>query len=164
MNIKRSSLLKNESGAALVIALIMMIVLTLIGLASIFSSTFEMRLSGNKKGSTEAFYTADSGIEILKVNAENFNPNNGSPYDPFTDPTNIDINPTVAEHVQATITYYASEQGAPRGVGVSATNFEFEHFLTESTGNDQTNLNPVPSRCTLQEQVVRLVPTLQGGY
>ncbi len=89
MNIKNSSILKNQSGAALVIALIMMIVLTLIGLASIFTSTFEIKISGNKRGSTDAFYSADSGVQVVMARVENFNINAYNPtthqYNPFTD-------------------------------------------------------------------------------
>jgi hypothetical protein len=156
---------RNESGAALVIALIMMIVLTLIGLASIFTSTFEIKISGNKRGSTNAFYGADSGIQVLVSRVENFNPTlyNATTlqYNPFTDVNNININPTNA---QATMTYQVTQQGAPRGYGFSALNFEFEHFLVASTGRDQTDSNLIKSTSTVQEKVVRLVPTLQGGY
>jgi len=72
MAMKLKSTLKNQSGAALVIALIMMIVLTLIGLASTFTSTFEIRLSGNKRGSTDAFYAADGGVQATLANPSNF--------------------------------------------------------------------------------------------
>lgn len=58
MNVKTK--LENQSGVALVIALIMIIVLTLIGLASIFTSTFEISLSGNKRTATDAFYLAET--------------------------------------------------------------------------------------------------------
>ena len=74
MAIKLDHTLKNQSGAALVIALIMMIVLTLIGLASTFTSTFEIRLSGNKRGSTDAFYAAEGGIQATLANSANFTP------------------------------------------------------------------------------------------
>lgn len=72
MNVKNK--LKDESGVALVIALIMIIVLTLIGLASIFTSTFEISLSGNKRTSTDAFYLAETrsntaAIMINEINA-----------------------------------------------------------------------------------------------
>jgi hypothetical protein len=157
---------RSQSGAALVIALIMMIVLTLIGLASIFTSTFEIKISGNKKGSTNAFYGADSGVQVLVSRVENFNPTLYSAptyqYNPFsTDVNNININYTNA---QATMTYQVTQQGAPRGYGFSALNFEFEHFLVASTGKDQTDSNLIKSTSTIQEKVVRLVPTLQGGY
>ena len=156
---------RNQSGAALVIALVMMIVLTLIGLASIFSSTFEMKISGNKKCSTDAFYAADSGVQVLVANLNNFNPSaRAYPYNnPFTDPTNVNPNPTSATAtITATITYDTAQQGAPRGYGFSAMNFEFEHFLVSSTG--QTCANPIPSTTRVQEKVVRLIPTQQGGY
>jgi Tfp pilus assembly protein PilX len=159
MNAKKSSILKNQSGAALVIALVMMIVLTLIGLASVFSSTFEMKISGNKRCSTDSFYAADSGVQVVEARVDNFNMNlyiTGT-YNPFTDINNI--NPTNA---QVTITHDATQQGAPRGYGFSATNFEFEHFQIGSTG--QTCANPIPSTTTIQEKLVRLVPTQQGGY
>jgi hypothetical protein len=151
---------RNQSGAALVIALIMMIVLTLIGLASIFTSTFEMKISGNKKGSTNAFYRADGGIQVVTARPENFSTSTHTyPYDPFTDAANNNIT-----NAAANITYYSSMLGAPRGVGVSATNFEFQHFLVTAAANDLTDVSLNPSKSTVQEKVVRLVPTQQGGY
>lgn len=63
------SRLKDQAGAALVIALIMIVVLTLIGLASTFTSTFEISLSGNKRLSTDAFY--DSETVRSATSAEN---------------------------------------------------------------------------------------------
>jgi len=156
---KRRTILKNQSGAALVIALIMMVVLTMIGLGSIFTSTFDMKLSGNKRCSTDAFYAADSGVQVVEARIENFNINQYSTgtYNPFTDTNNI--NPTNA---QVTVTHDTTQEGAPRGYGFSATNFEFEHFLIASIG--QTCANPIPSTTTINEKLVRLVPTQQGGY
>lgn len=55
--------LEEQSGAALIIALIMIVVLTLIGLASTFNSTYEIKLSGNKRASTDAFYITDSRLK-----------------------------------------------------------------------------------------------------
>ncbi len=151
----------NESGVALVVALLMMVVLTLIGLASVFTSAFELRLSGNKRGSTDAFYAADGGIQATMARIENFNLGNfpGDTYDPFTDPQNS--NPTNAT---VSISHSTTQTGAPRGCGFSATNFEFEHYMIQSIGQDQIELNPLRSTNTLEEKVVRLVPTLQGGY
>ena len=154
---------EDQSGAALVIALIMMIVLTLIGLASTFSSTFEMKLSGNKRGSTDAFFAADSGVQVILANIQNFDlPERyaDDKYDPFTDSKNPNPNPMNAK---ATITHQSDHKGAPRGSGYSATQFGFEHYLIQSTGQDQTDVGPAKSTCMVEEKVVRLVPTLQGG-
>ena len=98
MSSKAHFILKDQSGVALVIALIMIVVLTLIGLASTYTSTFEMKLSGNKRGTTDAFYPADSGIQVVVANIENFSLpgkyNSDNKDDPFTDPGNP--NPTKA--------------------------------------------------------------------
>ena len=74
MAIKLNHIRKSQSGLALVVALIMMIVLTLIGLASTFTSTFEIKLSGNKRASTDAFYAAEGGVQATLANSGNFTP------------------------------------------------------------------------------------------
>ena len=157
MNIKNNSILKNQSGAALVIALIMMIVWTLIGLASIFNSTFEIKLSGNKRGSTDAFYGADSGVQVIMARVENFNINlySTGTYNPFTDANNV--NPTNAE---VTITHDTTQEGAPRGSGMG-THVDFIHFLITSTGQDQVDSGSNKSTCTIGQKVVRLVPAAE---
>ncbi len=154
--------LKDRSGAALVIALIMLIILTLMGLAATFTSTFEVMLSGNKRGATDAFYSADSGIQVVVANLENFDlPGKyvNNQYNPFSDSNNP--NPTRAN---VTITYFPGRSDAPRGSGFSATgNFEFAHYLIDSTGEDQLEQNPMKANCEIQQKVVRLIPTLSGG-
>jgi Tfp pilus assembly protein PilX len=60
----RNNILNNEKGVALVIALIMLIVLTLIGLSSIGTSIFETKISGYERFATNAFYAAEGGLEI----------------------------------------------------------------------------------------------------
>jgi Tfp pilus assembly protein PilX len=157
-----SSILRNQSGVALVIALIMMIVLTVIGLASTFTSSLEIKLSGNKRGATDAFYAADSGVQVAVARIDNFNmPGKyvNNKYNPFTD--NNNPNPTNAI---VSISFNPDQQGAPRGTGISAISFEFNHYMIESTGRDQIEVSPFRSQCTIQEKVVRLIPTLQGGY
>ena len=160
---KTKEILKNQSGAALVIALIMIIVMTLIVLAASFTSNFEIKLAGNKRGSTDAFYAADSGVQAVMANLNNFDlPGKyvGNKYDPFTvtDTTSPDYNPNPTK-AQVQINYDGTQSGAPRGLGFSATgNYEFVHYLIESTGQDQIELSPIKSTCTVQEKVVRLVP------
>jgi hypothetical protein len=154
---------RDQSGAALAITLIMIIVLTLICLAASFTSIFEIRLSGNKRGSTDAFFAADTGVQVVMASADNFSlpgqydaagTYHYSQNHSMPNPTNADI-----------IIYHNSMQsGAPKGLGFSATgNFEFMHYLIESTGKDQIESNPLKSTSVVQEKVVRLVPTLQGG-
>jgi hypothetical protein len=153
---------KDQSGVALVMALIMIVILTLIGLASTYTSTFEMKLSGNKRGTTDAFYAADSGVQVIVANVDNFSlPGKyvDNKYDPFTDPGNP--NPT---HAEVIIQFDTTQEGSPRGSGFSAISFEFRHFVIDSKGQDQLDLSLVKSAAEIEQKVVRLVPTLQGGY
>ncbi|MBW2075601.1 MAG: pilus assembly PilX N-terminal domain-containing protein [Deltaproteobacteria bacterium] len=55
--------LNNERGMALVIALVLLCVLTIIGVAAINTSTVEILISGAEKETGEAFYAADGGIQ-----------------------------------------------------------------------------------------------------
>jgi hypothetical protein len=169
MKTKTVDILKNQSGAALVIALILLIVITLISLASSFTSIFEIKLAGNKRGSTDAFFAADSGIHVVVADISNFDlPGKydvGNKYLYSKDPAVLadldNMNPTKAD---ITIYYDSTQAGPPRGLGFSATgNYEFMHYTIESTGKDQMDLNLLKSTCTLQQKVVRLVPTQQGG-
>jgi len=140
---KADKILRDQSGAALVMALMMMVVLTLIGISSTLTSTFESRLSGGKRGSSNAFYASDSGIQVTVANVANFDLLEkyvDNKYDPFKDPNNP--NPTNAKVLI----------------------LDFEYFLIESTGEDQSDLAPLRQTCMIEEKVVRLVPTLQGGY
>ena len=159
---KTKPLLKDQSGTILVIGLLMMVMLTLIGLSAILTSTFELRLSGNKRGSTDAFYAADSGVQSVMANIENFNLSGKyaiNPYDPFTDPNNP--NPTRAS---VAMTHVTDQQGSPRGLGFSAINFDFDYYRHQfhRTGSDRDESREATS--VLEQKVVRLVPTLQGGY
>ena len=157
---KTTNILSNENGAALVIALLMMIMLTLVGLGSIFTSTFEVKLSGNKRGTTNAFYAADSGVQVIMANLDNFSmPGKyvDNKYDPFTDPANP--NPTQAEVV---ITHIPDQHGAPRGSGFGL-DVDILYYVIKSTGQDQIEFSPVKSACTVEQKVFRVVPKPESG-
>jgi type II secretory pathway component PulK len=68
----KKKILREESGYSLVVALMMILVLSVIGLAAAFNSNLEIRLSGNKRGATNAFYTADGGAQSVLADLANF--------------------------------------------------------------------------------------------
>ena len=156
MAIKANIILRTQSGAALVVALIMIIVITLLALASSYTSIFEIKLSGNKRGSTDAFYASDSGVSEITTNIANFNLNSydaqTNTYIPFSDSTNTTPNPTNA---QVNITYMRAQSGPPRGMGFSAINLGYAYYQIQSVGKDQANSG---STATIQEELVRLLP------
>jgi len=173
--LKESKLiLGNQSGAALVVALLMIVILSLIGIASSSNSTFEIRLSGNKRGATNAFYSADAGLKSVMGNIANFD----CPEDPPTQPAEIvsevilgkrtavsGINFTLPAgfvfSAQPTVIVYRTNQTrVPRGIGTSAVKFEYNNYIVDSTGVDQlVGITVAGSNCEIREKIVRLLPT-----
>ena len=60
----RRNTLRNQRGIALIVALMILLVLTLIGISAITTTTFENRISGNERAGNNAFYAAEAGIEV----------------------------------------------------------------------------------------------------
>ena len=61
---KTLSVLRNEEGSALVVALLVLACLILIGIAATTTTTTDMEIAGNQKFHKMAFYEADAGTEV----------------------------------------------------------------------------------------------------
>jgi hypothetical protein len=57
------NILRNKKGVALIIALIMLLILTFIGISAISTTTFETNISGNERVGTVAFYASEAIIQ-----------------------------------------------------------------------------------------------------
>jgi hypothetical protein len=57
-------ILKNKNGVALVIALIMLLILTFIGISAISTTNFETNITGNERVGTDAFYASEAVFQI----------------------------------------------------------------------------------------------------
>jgi hypothetical protein len=57
-------ILSNKNGVALVIALIMLLILTFIGISAISTTTFETNIAGNERVGTNAFYASEAVFQI----------------------------------------------------------------------------------------------------
>lgn len=60
----KNSLLKNQKGVAFVVALLMLLLLTFLGMSSISSTVFEAKISGNERFGSAAFYATSAGVEV----------------------------------------------------------------------------------------------------
>lgn len=71
----KKNILREKRGVALIIALLMLLVLTLIGISSINTTTFETSISGNERVRADAFYAAEAGIQVaINQIPDNTNP------------------------------------------------------------------------------------------
>jgi Tfp pilus assembly protein PilX len=66
MTTLKPHILCNQNGVALVIALVMLLVLTLIGVSSVSMSSYESNIAGNERVYNTAFYAADGGLENFR--------------------------------------------------------------------------------------------------
>lgn len=60
---KERWIIGREEGSVLIIALIMLVMLTLLGVSATTTSNIEMRIADNERNYQRAFYVADAGIE-----------------------------------------------------------------------------------------------------
>ncbi|MHB8482861.1 MAG: pilus assembly PilX family protein [Nitrospiria bacterium] len=65
MKINQKNLVNNEKGMALVLAMVMLVLMTLIGFAAVNTSTTEVSLSGNYRLSADSFYVSEGGINFV---------------------------------------------------------------------------------------------------
>jgi Na+-transporting methylmalonyl-CoA/oxaloacetate decarboxylase gamma subunit len=56
--------LKRENGVVIIIALLMLLVLTLIGISAISTTTFDTNISGNERLGADAFYASEAGVQV----------------------------------------------------------------------------------------------------
>jgi hypothetical protein len=64
---------ENDKGMALVIALVILLVLTLIGINAITTTTYEASISGNERVGTDAFYASEAGVQMGLLRLPNTN-------------------------------------------------------------------------------------------
>lgn len=104
MKLKMNKLMikgNNEEGFVLIIALMIMVVLTVIGIAATFNTTTELQIAGNDRIHKETFYDADGGTEfateVLEQNIACLDfAQNGSGSQSFDGSTNIAIDGHIA--------------------------------------------------------------------
>jgi hypothetical protein len=56
--------MRSEKGFILVVALLLLLVITLLGISSISSSVLETNISGNDRVGADAFYAAEAGVQV----------------------------------------------------------------------------------------------------
>ena len=63
MSSYRASFIKNERGSVLIVGLLVVLVLSLLGLAAMMTTATELKMSGNDRDAKRVFYLAEAGLE-----------------------------------------------------------------------------------------------------
>jgi Tfp pilus assembly protein PilX len=125
------SVLKDNRGAALVVAVLIMAVLMLIGAAALITSSIEIKISGNEKNSREAFYAAEAAWPTALIWLDNQSAPFMGNEDDNTDDPRIVSNVAVGANQFSYELNYQTQQYIP---GYS-TDYKGFYYDVECTGN-----------------------------
>jgi len=118
-----------QRGAALVVGLLLLLVLTILAISGMTTATLELRMVGNYQYEERAFQSAETGVERAIV---------GGIYN--TNVPTVVAEAPVAEGSEDTVEYtvtFDEERGVtsvPGGGYSLGTGFEAYHFVVDSTG------------------------------
>ena len=62
---KRVPILRDQQGVSLVIALLILLLLTILGISAISTTTYETNIAGNERLYNDAFYSAEAGVDYF---------------------------------------------------------------------------------------------------
>jgi Tfp pilus assembly protein PilX len=135
MNVIKTSLrvscLNSERGAALLIAVLILLILTVIGVYAVTTSTLDTKITGFHKWHVEAFYAADAGLNYALADY---------PYGSLASGSWTHANLANQPNFNVTATYLC-ETPPPVGSGTGArAGFKAHHFRTDSVGSDSAGI------------------------
>jgi hypothetical protein len=134
MNAMKTSIraldLTSERGAALLIAVLILLILTVLGVYAVTTSTLETKITGFHKWHVEAFYAADAGLNyaVAQYSYGTLISGTGTPY--------TQSNP------QFTVTpTYLGSTPPPVGSGTGTrAGFKAHYYRTVSVGSDSVGI------------------------
>jgi hypothetical protein len=125
-------LLKNQKGAVLVIAIIMLLILSIVGIYAMGSSILEVKISGQKKFYDAAFNDADGGVRYVQA----LNPFGGITSDNGPD-NPVAYNSPNSDFNFTTNVSYLGNSPPPAGSGTGQrAGFKAHYHRVVSTGRD----------------------------
>ena len=147
---KEKCLLENKKGSASVIALILLALLTLLGIAVTTTSSIEVQIAGNELRQKLAFFSAEAakgwviwnpdlyGSENIAPGTSHYFPNNTDPYVPDTSglptPEVLNSNQSFNGSVE-----YGSSGDTPRGSGYEADTYQAHSYIMTCNGHSSNN-------------------------
>ncbi len=138
--LRNSSSQASQRGAALVIGLILLMVLTLLAVSSMNTSSLELQMAGNTQFSQNAFQAAETGIETaMRSGVYNTNVVNNVPATLVPSTTTDRYQTRTAFDANTGVTPVPSG-GFSLGTG---TGFQAYHFDIQSTGTSSRQASAV---------------------
>src|SRR3972149_9425026 len=149
----------NEKGVALVMAMVMIVLLSILGAMSLSTSTIEIGISGNYRNSMEALYAAERAVEYAETSGTIYSAIGTGSVDLnlAPHPANISIttngresklDDTATNNVQ-----FLSSGALPPGSGSDPDLFGANYYLISATGS-----GPNSVIYKIEAQIARVTP------
>ena len=126
-----------QSGAVLIVAMILLVVLTLLGVTAMNTTSLQERISSNTQEAVHAFHAAETGLN--QAFADNLAFDITSTYTGGATPATF----AGAADSAAYLPTFLGFSPPPPGSLYSATSFQAAHFNFRATGISETNLSTV---------------------
>jgi hypothetical protein len=145
--------LKNEKGVALILALVMLAVMSILGAMALSTSTSDLAISGNYRATQQAFYSADRAVEYAMTNGAIYSAigTGEVPLDQYNSDLTVDghgLQTGAGNEVQ-----YLTRGPLPLGTGSDPTYFESRYYIISVTGSGPGNAS-----ARIENQIARIVP------
>ncbi len=150
MNLSSFSLQKKQHGAALVTALVMLTILTLLALTSMNTNTLEEKMAANSQEVNRAFQTAETGLALALTDDDAFNTintvdDNGTPFNSDDDiyTFNQEDNAVGSYSAATQFSAWFRQKTTPKRGSGWDTSMAFYHFDLVSRGATQSGASTV---------------------
>ncbi len=126
----KQSSLKSQTGAALIVALILLVALTLLGIASMNTASLDLIMAGNEQYRSRSFVTAEAGVEAALA---------GGTFDTSTDSSGSGTAGSDSYAYQITRPNGGALEDPPPGYSTAegSTTFKTVYFRITSNGTSQ---------------------------
>ena len=133
---------RQQNGAALITALVMLVLLTMLGLSSMNTTTMEERMASNTQMINRVFQAAETGLQIVFSDPNAFDTrlteetDDNSANDAYANKFDATIGGNSADAYDAIATYnsvFKQSTNPPRGSGWDSS-FAYYHFDLSATG------------------------------
>ncbi len=150
----------NEKGSALVLAMFVLVLISIMGVFSLSTTSTDLRITGNVKRANEAFYAAERGVEYASANAIIYTTIGENDYcinltGCTTDVTTTDLEAAGGSSDATASVSFLYDGPPPVGSGTDASLFKANYFLIGATGT-----GPMSSQKVIDTQVAKIVPKL----
>jgi hypothetical protein len=131
----RSARTSGERGAALILAIIVIFILTILGLALLFTTTTEFQIAGAETTLNKTFYAADSGVQYALLQGQH------GKYDATGSPNSCGGSPVLSLYWCFDVPEMSAASGS-RKIGVQVSPFRLTDY--KLVLGSQINVGSVP--------------------